>query len=167
MLNSRDREWVYGKDSEPCRDTTIERRMHTCPLNDEWVTLPDHCNQRHMTEPHWGRDTHNQTYHENGREYQAYRRHQYMYPCDPVSYTAWLPMDAPPKRLWEQDETFHLDIGHSMFLRARGDKLHSAPISTLDGQTRILDLGTGTGIWVLDMAEYIVTLNSQIPGLLI
>ena len=42
-----------------------------------------------------------------------------------------------------------------MFLKARAGKLHSAPINADDGQTRILDLGTGTGIWVLDMAEYI------------
>ena len=32
-----------------------------------------------------GRDPRTQTYRENGREYQNYRRYQYLYPCDPVS----------------------------------------------------------------------------------
>ena len=82
-----------------------------------------------------------------------------MYPCDSVSCAAQSYVGASSKRPGDQDETFHLDIGHSMFLKARGDKLHNAPLTPGNGPTRILDLGTGTGIWVLDMAEYVSELE--------
>ena len=53
-----------------------------------------------------------------------------------------------PKK--EQDR---LDIFHKMFLVARQEELHRAPITRNDSPPRILDLGTGTGIWAIDMAE--------------
>lgn len=40
-----------------------------------------------------------------------------------------------------------------MFLVLRREELHRAPIIRNYSQTRILDLGTGTGIWAMDMAE--------------
>lgn len=50
-----------------------------------------------------------------------------------------------------------MDILHKLFLVARREKLHSAPVplnnSAHWGPTRILDLGCGTGIWTIDMAE--------------
>ena len=47
-----------------------------------------------------------------------------------------------------------MDIYHTMFLRARNEKLHDAPIALpVNDQTRIMDVGTGTGIWAIDMAE--------------
>lgn len=49
-------------------------------------------------------------------------------------------------------ELERLDVFHQMFLVARGDKLYSAPIGHLQNP-RILDLGCGTGIWGIDMAE--------------
>ncbi len=45
-----------------------------------------------------------------------------------------------------------MDIFHKLFLVARGERLHQMPLVS-HGQTRILDLGTGTGIWAIDMAE--------------
>jgi len=50
----------------------------------------------------------------------------------------------------EQDR---LDIYHKMFLVTRQDELHRAPITRNYSPPRILDLGTGTGIWAIDMAE--------------
>lgn len=40
---------------------------------------------------------------------------------------------------------------HHLFLVMRDDKLHLAPIGPKP--QRILDIGTGTGIWAIDMAE--------------
>jgi methylase of polypeptide subunit release factors len=46
-----------------------------------------------------------------------------------------------------------MDIFHKFFLVARGEQLHSVKfIPNYDGP-RVLDLGTGTGIWGIDMAE--------------
>jgi 2-polyprenyl-3-methyl-5-hydroxy-6-metoxy-1,4-benzoquinol methylase len=44
-----------------------------------------------------------------------------------------------------------LDIYHKLFMVARRDQLHQAPIPRIE--PRILDLGCGTGIWAIDMAE--------------
>lgn len=43
-----------------------------------------------------------------------------------------------------------LDIAHHMFLMLLDNKLHLAPIQS---PQRILDLGCGTGIWCMDMAD--------------
>lgn len=45
-----------------------------------------------------------------------------------------------------------MDIYHKLFLVARHEMLHQNPILAKD-RVRILDLGTGTGIWAIDMAE--------------
>jgi ribosomal protein L11 methylase PrmA len=45
-----------------------------------------------------------------------------------------------------------MDIFHKFFLVARKDQLHRAAIIP-NYQMRILDLGTGTGIWAIDMSE--------------
>ena len=46
-----------------------------------------------------------------------------------------------------------MDIYHTLFLVARHQNLHAAPIVQTGDRPRILDLGTGTGIWAIDMAE--------------
>jgi ubiquinone/menaquinone biosynthesis C-methylase UbiE len=46
-----------------------------------------------------------------------------------------------------------MDIYHKVFLVARRERLHKAPLVPNYDGPRILDIGTGTGIWAIDMAE--------------
>ncbi|KAI5809234.1 S-adenosyl-L-methionine-dependent methyltransferase [Pyronema omphalodes] len=59
---------------------------------------------------------------------------------------------GPDKYLMPTDETEQdrLDLHHEMMRMVWGDKLHEAP---LENPQRILDIGTGTGIWAIDMAD--------------
>ena len=57
---------------------------------------------------------------------------------------------SPPDAL--QQEKDRMDIFHKLFLVARHESLHQAPVVP-NYQSRILDLGCGTGIWAIDMAE--------------
>jgi SAM-dependent methyltransferase len=68
---------------------------------------------------------------ENGRRYHKFREGEYWGPNDDV----------------QNDQ---LDIAHHMFLILLDQKLHLAPIQH---PKRILDLGCGTGIWCMDMAD--------------
>lgn len=45
-------------------------------------------------------------------------------------------------------ELDRMDFFHSMMLFLHGEKLHLAPIKS---PHRILDMGTGTGIWAIEM----------------
>ncbi|KAL1998237.1 hypothetical protein VTN02DRAFT_6562 [Thermoascus thermophilus] len=69
---------------------------------------------------------------ENGRRYHAYRQGEYPFPND-------------------QEEQERLDLIHLLFKMTIGDALYRAPISS--SARRILDFGTGTGIWAIEMAE--------------
>ncbi|KAL2129651.1 hypothetical protein VTI74DRAFT_7485 [Chaetomium olivicolor] len=72
-------------------------------------------------------------YPENGRWYGTYQKGNYMFPIDDT-------------------ELERLDVFHKIFLLSRRNVLHSAPIYHLE-RPRILDLGCGTGIWGIDMAD--------------
>lgn len=68
---------------------------------------------------------------ENGRRYHAYRDGAYWAPNDEI-----------------QNE--QQDLAHHLWLLTLDGQLHLAPIHS---PQRILDIGTGTGIWALDMAD--------------
>jgi methylase of polypeptide subunit release factors len=51
----------------------------------------------------------------------------------------------------DETEAERLDIHHALFLAVYNGKLHLAPIKS-DVQ-RVIDLGTGTGIWAIDFAD--------------
>ena len=69
---------------------------------------------------------------ENGRTYPAYGQHQYGMPIDER----------------EQDRN---DLQHCKFVLVLNDHLFLSPID--DEPQHILDLGTGTGIWAIDVAD--------------
>lgn len=49
-----------------------------------------------------------------------------------------------------------MDIYHKFFLVARRGILHATPVMpNYNRGPKILDIGTGTGIWVIDMAELV------------
>ncbi|KAJ9211137.1 hypothetical protein DTO166G4_7274 [Paecilomyces variotii] len=68
---------------------------------------------------------------ENGRRYHSYREGKYVLPND-------------------EEEKDRLDLVHHVFTLILRGRYHLAP---LVNPQNILDLGTGTGIWALDMAD--------------
>ncbi|KAK4443336.1 S-adenosyl-L-methionine-dependent methyltransferase [Podospora aff. communis PSN243] len=70
---------------------------------------------------------------EHGRTYHSFRAGSYQLPND-------------------EREMGRLDLTHYMTFRALGDKLFLAPVDN-DKVHRVLDIGTGTGIWAIDVAE--------------
>ncbi|POR34763.1 Uncharacterized protein TPAR_05033 [Tolypocladium paradoxum] len=73
---------------------------------------------------------------ENGRRYHAYREGQYVLPND-------------------TQEQERLDLQHHIWRLLLGGRLYTAPLPPPEASPslRILDLGTGTGIWAIDMAD--------------
>ncbi|KAF2139284.1 uncharacterized protein K452DRAFT_289833 [Aplosporella prunicola CBS 121167] len=69
---------------------------------------------------------------ENGRRYHKYKEGSY-----------WGPND--------DQQNDQLDLSHQTFLILLDGKLFRAPIS--DHPQRVLDVGTGTGIWAIDFAD--------------
>ncbi|KAL2854527.1 S-adenosyl-L-methionine-dependent methyltransferase [Aspergillus pseudodeflectus] len=73
-------------------------------------------------------------YYENGRRYHAYRYGQYPIPND-------------------EEEQDRLAITHHLFKLLIGGDLYRTPLLQQGSPKRILDIGTGTGIWALEVAE--------------
>ncbi|RDW81933.1 hypothetical protein BP6252_03045 [Coleophoma cylindrospora] len=69
---------------------------------------------------------------EHGRRYHSYHSGSYQFPND-------------------DNEQDRLDMFHHMLLLVTRDQLHLAPIKGDD--LRILDVGTGTGIWAIQMGD--------------
>jgi hypothetical protein len=69
---------------------------------------------------------------ENGRRYHAYAEGKYYFPND-------------------EKEMERQDIEHQMTLLLMDGQLYICPLQ--ENPSRILDLGTGTGIWAIDMAD--------------
>ncbi|KAJ5317387.1 hypothetical protein PENANT_c034G01059 [Penicillium antarcticum] len=68
---------------------------------------------------------------ENGRRYHSNRSGHYMLPND-------------------EEEQDRMDLAHHIWLLLMKGELYLAPV---ENPQKILDLGTGTGIWALDIAE--------------
>ncbi|KAK4125365.1 S-adenosyl-L-methionine-dependent methyltransferase [Parathielavia appendiculata] len=79
---------------------------------------------------------------ENGRRYHAFRAGVYCLPNDEI----------------EQER---LDLTHALMTKGIGDHLFLAPIDT-DKMHRVLDIGTGTGIWAMCMGDEYP--NAQVLG---
>ncbi|SCO12194.1 related to TAM domain methyltransferase [Fusarium fujikuroi] len=69
---------------------------------------------------------------QNGRRYHAFREGTYPVPND-------------------EDEQDRMDLVHHVYSILLDGKLHLAPIGA--NPQRVLDLGTGTGIWAIDFAD--------------
>ena len=62
----------------------------------------------------------------------------------------------------DEREKDRLDLHHEIFLQLLEGELYKAPIGQHPQQ--ILDIGTGTGIWAIDMADKYATLSSNLSG---
>ncbi|KAK0734179.1 S-adenosyl-L-methionine-dependent methyltransferase [Lasiosphaeria miniovina] len=74
-----------------------------------------------------------EVYQENGRWYGTFKKGKYMFPID-------------------EEEQDRLDFFHTMFLTVRNEELISVSIHNQENP-KVLDLGCGTGIWTIDMAD--------------
>lgn len=77
---------------------------------------------------------------ENGRRYHAYQAGKYLFPTD-------------------EQEANRMDIEHHNQLLQLDGKLHLCPVQNPE---QILDIGTGSGIWAIDMADQYP--NCQVLG---
>ncbi|KAK4208054.1 S-adenosyl-L-methionine-dependent methyltransferase [Rhypophila decipiens] len=71
---------------------------------------------------------------ENGRRYHAYKAGAYFMPNDDI-------------------ENERLDLQHNLCVLIQGNKLFLAPVGKDKPLNRVLDAGTGTGIWAMDFAD--------------
>jgi len=72
----------------------------------------------------------------NGRRYHRYKEGSYVFPND-------------------EPENDRLDLQHKLLSLVHGGRIFFAP---LRNPRRILDVGTGTGIWAIEMGEMLFTI---------
>lgn len=90
-------------------------------------------------------------YHEYGRLYGSFRPGRYLFPIDEVSGRfRRFPCGYDSDQLREQDEMDRLDLFHQILGVARRNAHYDC---VLPSRARVLDLGTGTGIWAIDVSE--------------
>ncbi|KAI8199786.1 Secondary metabolism regulator LAE1 [Colletotrichum sp. SAR 10_76] len=58
-------------------------------------------------------------------------------------------------------EMERLNVSHNMVVRAIGDRLYLAPLEK-EKIHKILDVGTGTGIWAIEMGDFFP--NAEVFG---
>ncbi|KAJ0165416.1 hypothetical protein CTA2_11313 [Colletotrichum tanaceti] len=80
---------------------------------------------------------------EYGRRYHAFRPGSYKFPND-------------------EFEMDRLDLAHAMMVKAVGSRLYRAPLE-MDKVHSILDIGTGTGIWAVEMGD--IYEHTEITGI--
>ncbi|KAH0443591.1 hypothetical protein CcaCcLH18_00904 [Colletotrichum camelliae] len=80
---------------------------------------------------------------EYGRRYHAFRPGSYSFPNDEV-------------------EMDRLDMAHALMVKSIGSRLFLAPLER-DDVHRILDIGTGTGIWAVEIGDIIE--NAEVIGI--
>ncbi|TIC90052.1 Secondary metabolism regulator laeA [Colletotrichum higginsianum] len=89
---------------------------------------------------------------EYGRRYHAFR------PGTTNTYRhSWLAYAFPN----DEVELTRLDMAHALMVRAMGNRLYLAPLER-DKVHRILDIGTGTGIWAIEMGD--IFQNAEVIG---
>ncbi|KAH7114508.1 hypothetical protein B0J13DRAFT_630835 [Dactylonectria estremocensis] len=81
-----------------------------------------------------------------------FRREKYIFPIDEVRMISAheVAMRLTPPRA--KEEKNRLDIFHKFILVARDNNFFSAPLDVKQA-LRVLDLGTGTGIWAIELSE--------------
>ena len=77
---------------------------------------------------------------------------RYLLPIDAVSESLWRLHAAAPRLTRPQEELDRLDMLHKFFLVVRNDALCAYNFNLVH-RARVLDLGTGTGIWAIELCK--------------